>query len=132
MNVRFMRPDDLAQLEQLHRAQGFDFEFPDLSDPLWHIKIVGEQDGKIVNAAFAHLTAEVYGFFDHTVGTPKERFKNLLTLHEVGCEIGFRTGGLADLHVWLPPQVEKSFGRRLRKLGWQRPLWTSYVKELGR
>ena len=133
MQTRFYRPDDLSQIERLYQAQGFAFEMPDFSgDPLWHIKLVGEQDGKIVNAAFAHLTAEVYGFFDQKAGTPRERYRNFLALHEAGCEIAYRTGGLSDLHAWLPPQIEKSFGRRLMKLGWKRPLWTCYAKDLGR
>jgi hypothetical protein len=132
MTIRFYRPDDLAQLEQLHRAQGFEYEMPDLSDPLYFIKLVGEQDGKIVNAGIAHLTAEIYFLADPNAGTPRQRFDNFLTMHEAGCEAAYRTGGLSDLHAWLPPEVARPFGRRLRKLGWRRPLWTSFVKELGR
>lgn len=132
MTVRFYRPDDLPQLERIHQAQGFEYEFPDLSDPLYFIKLVGEENGRIVNAGIAHLTAEIYFLADLSSGTPEHRFENFKQLHEAGCETAYRQGGLSDLHCWLPPQVAKPFGRRLLRLGWQRPLWTDYVKELGR
>ena len=121
MLTRLYKPSDLADIERMHRAMGFDFEMPDLdSDPLWHIKMVCERDGKVVAGAFAHLTAEVYGFFDPDAGTPKDRFENLLALHEAGTEVAYRTGGLSDLHVFLPPQIQKSFGKRLMRMKWKR------------
>lgn len=132
MQIRFFRPDDLRQLERIHQAQGFDYEFPDLSDPLYHIKLVGEEDGRIVNAGIAHLTSEIFFLADPNAGNPRHRFENFKQLHEAGCEVAHRQGGLADLHCWVPPEVARAFGRRLRKLGWERPLWTSYVKELGK
>jgi hypothetical protein len=132
MTVRFFRPDDLSKLEQLHQAQGFEYEFPDLNDPLYFIKLVGEEDGKIVNAAVAHLTAEIFFLADNKAGDPEQRFANFKTLHEAGCEVAYRTGGLSDLHCWIPPQIARPFGRRLLKLGWKRPLWTSFAKELGK
>lgn len=116
----------------MHRAQGFEYEMPDLADPLYFLKLVGEENGKIVNAAVAHLTAEIFFLADHEVGTPAERFANFKTLHAAGCEAAYHKGGLSDLHAWLPPQVAKPFGRRLMKLGWKRPLWTSFAKELGK
>lgn len=132
MTVRFFRQEDLPAIEQMHRAQGLEYELPDLADPLYFIKLVGEQDGKIVNAAVAHLTAEIYFLADNETGTPRQRFDNFLTLHEAGCHAAYHQGGLSDLHAWLPPQVAKPFGRRLMKLGWKRPLWTSFAKELGK
>lgn len=130
MLVRFFRPDDLPQLEQMHRAMGFEYELPDLADPLYFIKLVGEENGKIVNAGIAHLTAEIFFLADTKTGTARQRFDNFLTLHEAGCQVAYRRGGLSDLHAWLPPEVARPFGRRLLKLGWKRPLWTSFAKEL--
>lgn len=121
---------DLPQIERMHAQNNFAFEFPDLNDPLWHIKLVGEQDGRIVNAAFSHLTSEVYGFFDPKAGTPSERYDNFRLLEDVGCKVAYHQGGLSDLHVFLPPRIAKAFGRRLMQAGWKRPLWTSFAKEL--
>lgn len=132
MTIRLYRPEDRAHLERLHQAQGFEYEFPDVEDQLFFIKMVTEKDGQIVNAAVAHLTAEMYFLADPKAGEPEERFANFVALHESFCETAFRQGGLSDLHAWLPPEIAKPFGRRLKRLGWKRPLWTSYVKELGR
>ncbi len=111
---------------------GFEYELPNLDDPLFFIKLVGEQDGRIVNAGIAHLTAEIYFLADTKAGTPRQRYSNFLAMHEAGCEVAYRQGGLSDLHCWIPPEVAKPFGRRLLKLGWKKPLWTSFAKELGR
>ncbi len=130
MEIRAFCKEDTATLERMHRAQGFQYEFPDLEDPLWHVKLVCEQDGRIASAAFAHLTSEVYGFFNHDVGTPRERFQGFMALHEAGCRAAWYPGGLSDLHAWLPPQIEKSFGKRLMNLGWKKSLWPCFFKTL--
>ena len=132
MMVRHFRPSDLAQIERMYSAMCLDYELPNLDDPLYFIKLVGEQNGKIVNAGIAHLTAEIYFLADPDAGTPRERYENFVALHQAGCETAYRQGGLSDLHAWLPPEVAKPFGRRLMKLGWKRPLWASFAKELGR
>jgi hypothetical protein len=133
MTIRLYRPEDCAELERMHQAQGFEYEFPNIdADPLYFLKMVTEKDGKIVNAAVAHLTAEMYFLADPHAGKPQERFSNFVALHESFCEVAYRQGGLSDLHAWIPPQVARPFGRRLKRLGWKRPLWTSYAKELGR
>lgn len=130
MIVREYVPEDKPELERLHRAQGLEYQFPDLTDPLFFIKLVGEQDGRIVNAGIAHLTAELFFLADRTAGTPKERYANFVKLHNTGCAVAYHVGGLSDIHAWLPPEVAKPFGRRLLKLGWKRPLWTSFAKDL--
>jgi hypothetical protein len=132
MQIRFYRPDDLSQLERFYQAQGFAYEMPNLADPLYFIKMVGEQDGKIVNACVAHLTAELYFLADKKAGNPAQRFSNFLTLHEAFSEVAYRQGGLSDFFCWVPPQVARPFGRRLLKLGWKRPLWPCFAKELGK
>src|SRR6266700_1214079 len=130
MEIRAFCKEDTATLERMHRAQGFQYEFPDLDDPLNFLKIVGEENGCIVNAGIAHLTAEIFFLADNQTGTPRQRFDNLLTMERFGCQVAYQTGGLSDLHLWCPPEIEKAFGRRLLRLGWRRPLWTNYAKDL--
>lgn len=132
MMVRPFHPDDLSQLEKLYREQGFAYDFPNLHDPLIHIKLVGEVDGKIVNAAFCKLVGEIYFLADRNAGTPRQKFDNFVVLHDAGCEAAYRQGGLTEIAAWVPPQIAKPFGRRLMRLGWQKPLWTCFSKELGR
>jgi hypothetical protein len=130
VEIRAYCPEDKPGIERLHRAQGFGFPMPDLTDPLHFIKLVGEENGRIVNAALAHLTAEIYFFTDPNHGTPRQRFDNFLTMERHGCGQAYYPGGLSDIHAFLPPAVQKAFGRRLLQLGWQREPWTPFVKFL--
>jgi hypothetical protein len=130
MIVRQMKQEDVPQLERIHAAQGFEYSFPKLDDPLYFIKLVGEDDGRIVNAGIAHLTAEIFFLADLSAGSARQRFDNFVTLEREGCRVAYHQGGLSDLHCWLPPEVARPFGRRLMRLGWKRPLWTSFAKDL--
>jgi len=115
----------------MHQAQGFDYPFPtDLGDRIFLMKIVLEDGaGTPVMAALVRLTAEVYLLMDPRAGSPRERWDRFLALHAVA-ERDACARGLADAHAFLPPQVERAFGRRLRKLGWARDPWPAYCKKL--
>jgi len=130
LEIRPYSPEDKSEIERIHRTQGFDYTLPDLDQPLFFIKLVGEEDGRIINAAFAHLTAEIYYMAEPTTGTPRQRMGNFLAMEDLFCKVAYVKGGLSDLHAWLPPQIEKAFGRRLMRLGWRRPLWTDFCKDL--
>lgn len=130
MEIRPYKQEDLPELQRIHRAQGFAYPFPNLEDPLFHIKLVGEQDGRIVNAAVARLTAEVFFLMDPSEGTPRDRYHNFVKLHDEGCKAAFYQGGLSDIQCWMPPEIVKPFGRRLARLGWKRPPWTPFYRDL--
>lgn len=151
MIVREYKDADLDALLAMHRAQEFDYPFPDLRDPLFVSKLVlcedepgaggcvgqtyakGEcalAEGKIVMAAFARLTCEIYLLADPHAGTPRRRFARLLELHRAGAA-DLRARGLADAHAWLPPRIAARFGGRLKNLGWIRDdAWTPYCLRL--
>jgi hypothetical protein len=115
----------------MHAAQGFAYDLPDLANPLFLSKLVVEDDaGRLAMASLVRLTSEVYLLADPRAGTPRERWHLLLALH-AAAERDARARGLDDAHCWLPPQVARSFGRRLLRLGWRRPLWTCFARELG-
>jgi hypothetical protein len=134
MVVREYKAEDLAQLQRIHKAQNFPYEFPDLQNPLFLTKIVltdGEgAEEKICGAALLRLTAEAYLLLDPASGTPRERWQSLLALHETARRDALQRG-LEDVHAWLPPAIAKKFGRRIAKLGWLRDdSWTPYCKRL--
>jgi hypothetical protein len=147
MQVREYKQSDLAQLEAIHASQGFDYAFPDLSNPLFVTKLVltdadadknRRQDAdatetaneKILAAAFLRLTAETYLLLDPNAGVPRDRWQSLLALHAATQRDAWHRG-LEDVHAWLPPQIAKKFGRRLQRLGWIRDdAWTPYCKKL--
>jgi hypothetical protein len=131
VKIRAYDDRDLKQVQQIHRAQNLGYDFPPINDPTFFIRIVGEHEGKIVQAAFAHITAEIYFMLDPETGTPQERHLWFLSMQEVGRELASNPGGLDDLHAFLPPQMEKSFARRLMVHGWKKALWPAYFCELG-
>ncbi len=149
MFVREYKETDLDALLAMHRAQGFEYPFPHLRDPLFISKLVlcegatggssvqtcGEgncalPEGKIVMAALARLTCEIYLLADPHAGTPRQRYARLLELHRAGAA-DLRARGLADAHAWLPPRIAARFGRRLESFGWLRDNdWTPYCLRL--
>ena len=130
MQIRAYTDADLDALKRLHAAQGFDYPFPQVADPIYLTRLVVEDDKqRLVMASLVRLTSEVYLLHDPDVNTPRERFKHVLALHRATEQDAWRRG-LQDAHAFLPPQVESSFGRRLRRLGWVRDPWASYCKRL--
>lgn len=127
MRIREFAPADLETLNQMHRQQGFSYEFPDLSDPLFVSKLVMEDDsGRLVMASIARLTCEMYLLMDPEAGSPRDRFERIRALHRLG-EWDLSARGLDDAHAWLPPRVARRFGKRLEALGWVRDSdWTPY------
>lgn len=125
-------------MRRIHAGQGFDYEFPDLRDPIFVSKLVMEDDaGKVVMASLARLTCEMYLLVDRqeekpkSAENPRERYARLLALH-VAAEKDLFERGLDDVHAWLPPPISKRFGRRLQALGWVRDdAWTPYCYRLG-
>ncbi len=118
----------------MHASQGFDYEFPDLRDPIFLSKLVLEDDaGEPAMAALARLTCEMYLLVDRgergdRAVSPRERYAQLLALHDAG-QRDLVARGLDDAHAWLPPAIAKRFGRRLTQLGWLRDDgWTPYCK----
>jgi len=136
MKIREYTEADLGALVAMHRAQGFDYALPDLADPIFVSKLIVEDgdaeqgEQKIVMAALARLTCEMYLLVDPQAGTPRERYTRLLELQRAG-SADLRARGLDDAHAWLPPPIAKRFGRRLEGLGWIRDdAWTPYCKRL--
>jgi hypothetical protein len=154
MLVREYKQSDLDALRRMHASQGFDYPFPDLSDPIFVSKLVVEEGaGRPVMASLARLTCETYLLVDREVqgdagardvvpspqhsrgsqaANPRQRYEWLLALHAAG-KRDLLVRGLDDAHAWLPPPIAKRFGRRLEALGWVRDdAWTPYCLRLNR
>lgn len=59
MQIREYHDSDLAALRALHSAQGFDYAFPDLRNPLFLTKLILTNDSEDVNVA-PHFSAAVF------------------------------------------------------------------------
>jgi len=88
------------------------------------------QPARIVMAAFLRLTAEAYLLHDASAGTPRQRWQNLLALHEAARRDA-TTRGLDDVQAFLPPRVARAFGRRLARLGWRQDPWPCFTRVVG-
>lgn len=130
MTVRPYTAADLDALKAMHAAQGFDYAFPDLDDSIFLSKLVVEDDqGRPVMASLLRLTAEAYLLLDPRAGRPRERWWRFLALHEAARRDAFALG-LDDAQAFVPPKVERSFGRRLAKLGWVKDPWPAYCRRV--
>lgn len=127
MLIRQFTDDDLQALKRMHSRQGFEYAFPDVSDPIFVSKLVLEDDdSRIAMASLARLTCEMYLMIDPSLGTPQDRFLGITALHQAG-ERDLISRGLDDAHAWLPPEISRRFGKRLEALGWVRDdKWTPY------
>lgn len=65
MIIREYKESDLDALRAMHARQGFDYPFPDISDPIFVSKLVLEDSsGRPVMASLARLTCEMYLLMD--------------------------------------------------------------------
>lgn len=125
MKIREYKPSDLARLKQLHAQQDFAYPFPDLDGPLFPVGVVGEEDGEAQIGGFLRCTAEAYLLMDNGYGTPRDRWQALLRIHEAVRRKAVETG-FAEVQCFVPPEVPKSFGRKLKKLGWRKDSWDCF------
>ena len=80
-------------------------------------------------AILQRLTAETYLLHDPAAGTPRQRWQNFLALHDAALRDA-AARGLDDAQAFLPPQIARSFGRRLARLGWTRDPWPCFSRRV--
>ncbi len=130
MRIREYTPEDEAPLREMHAAQGFDYPFPNLSNQLFTSRLVLEDDnGRPLMAALGRVTCEVYLLAQPRAGTPQDRWQRLLAMHEAMRRV-LHAQGFEDATCWIPPRIERAFGRRLLRLGWVRDLWAAYSRRV--
>jgi len=130
MIIRDYRPEDEQALRTMHAAQGFDYPFPDLSNPLFAARLVLEDDsGRVAMAALGRVTCEVFLLAQPGDSAPRARWRRLLAIHEA-MRRTLQAQGFEDATCWIPPRIERAFGRRLRSLGWMRDAWQAYSRSV--
>jgi len=129
--IRDFRPDDIPALKRIHAAQGHSYPFPDLTSPQFAgIMVAVDENDVPVQAIACRKTVEVYFFGDPTWKTPGWRLETFRRLHLAAHDLMLRLG-YTDAHCWVPPAVEKAFGRRLQMIfGWKKSVWQCFSKEL--
>lgn len=130
MIVRDYEERDALFISAWHEESRFNYKLPDFdSEYCAAKKVVTDLDIPIA-AAMARITVEIYGFCDQTYGTPGTRLVALKMLH-AAVEKEMKAQNIRTACAWLPPELAKSFGRRLLKtFGWKRPLWPCFAKDI--
>jgi len=126
--IRSIRPEDLPRLKALHSKMGFGYPFPELR--IHDVgKVVTDESGIPVMAALAVPIVDCYLLLEPDHGTPGNRLRNLLALHE-SMRVELKERGYRWASADIPPEVEKSFGRRLQRLGWIKSEWSMWATEV--
>ncbi len=123
MTVRAQKSRDIEKLKALAARSGF--PYPEVDDP--HIEAaqtVVDSTGKIIVSCVAKRLVELYLYVDPDQ-SPAVKLDALKLLHRSMaaelCKLGYDSA-----ESFLPPQIEKRFGRRLqRTFGWVRN-WASF------
>ena len=127
--IRPLKSQDIPVLKRIHAAQGHSYPFPDLEKFVGVVVAVDENDVP-VQAIACRKTIEVYFLGDPNWKTPGWRLETFRRLH-LAAHNAMLALGYTDSHCWVPPSVEKAFGRRLVKIfGWKRSVWQCFSKEL--
>jgi hypothetical protein len=126
--VREYKPADFEAIKRIHASSGLpETCLPDLTNPLFFVKVVADDQGKVTQAGFVKLTGEAYILVDHSHGLAQERWSVAQSVVNHGLAAAAKKG-LSDVSCWLPPMLERSFGdRRLRELGFIKSPWPCYT-----
>ena len=128
--IRAFEMSDVVRTREIHEANGLPENcFPDLADPLFIVKLTVEQDGKPVMASFLKGASELFLIVDHSAGTAEERWEWLQQLTEEMKKKAWELG-LDQMSAWIPPEMEKSFAKRLEQLGFIKSPWTCWTMNL--
>lgn len=123
--IRDVEKSDHFTLQAVHNASGLDYQMPDLDDSLFIVKVTDGHHGLAVK-----LEGTVYLWLDHAHGTPEERWQIFHELVEEAKKQAWAKG-LDTLTCVVPPELQKSFDKRLREIGMDldRP-WPKYSFDL--
>lgn len=114
-SIREYAPEDEPALRELHgrHDEGLWYAHPD--DPINFKTWVLEQDGRIVAAMTARMTAEAFLMLDKTTGTPVDRLANAKALIDFTREYARRIG-LREVHIGVPQKIRR-WAQRLLSMG---------------
>ena len=134
MRTRDLEERDIPVLERLHQDSGFDYPFPQffvngkLNSDFTHVQVLEDDDGTIINVMPGKKLIEMYFFLNPHWRNPRWRLEALRFAHEE-MRKWLVLNGWPEVQCWPPPQVEKSFGKRLSTIfHWTKSRWQSYSR----
>jgi hypothetical protein len=135
--VRKLRESDIPVLKELHERRGFGYSFPDLwdyklnriSQEFADVQVRVDEEDRPVIAVACRKTVEAYLWMDEGWRTPRWRMAALVEIHEA-VRVRLCDMGIQFVNAWIPPQIEKCFGKRLERVfGWVKSGWPSYTRK---
>lgn len=131
MTIRGMLPSDIPRLEQLHKEAGFDYPFPKLDKDFLPVPVIVDENNQVVMAIASMPCVEVFFFMDKNWETPGMKMEAFRLIHEFARRELSRKG-FVEVNAFLPPEIEKSFGRKLiKKFKWRKGLgWPCFSRRL--
>jgi hypothetical protein len=128
--IRNCENGDIEALRAIHEASQFDYQWPDLHDPLFIHKAVVVEEGQVVQGIALKLEAEVYIWVKSDYATPEVRWRKLQELTEAAKQAAWEKG-LDSLICVVPPEIAKSFEKRLEQIGMVKNLgWPRFTFDL--
>jgi hypothetical protein len=128
MQIRDFRPTDVEAVKELYQKQGFEYDLPDI-DAFMELQVVVDEQDKPFMVLAARPTVEMFLIMDREWSTPRWRFEAFKLIHE-SMRAKLAAAGITDAHCWLPPEIEKSFAKRLMTaFGWVKQLWPCYSRQ---
>ena len=127
MRTRSVREDDLPTLKEIYDTAGYKFDWPDLlSDEFLSVEVVVDERDRPLMAAAAKKSVELFlicapGGNLH----PAMKMKAIWLLH-LALRDALTLLGFYEATAFLPPELEKNYGRHLqRKFSWL-PTWKAF------
>jgi len=127
VRVRNLLPDDIPRLNELAKASGY--PYPDAFSPFVEAAlVVCDDEGNLIAAAAFEKIVQGYLWIDKGLG-PVRSLATIRALHEPMSEALIRRG-YTEANIFIPPKLEKNFGRHMERFfGWVKN-WPSWAKQL--
>lgn len=121
MKTRAVTVADHGSLRQIYERSGLPFKFPDLESPLIEAaEVVIDEHGEVMLGAVAERTLEIYLFSPAGQFHPVVKMEGIRLLHGA-IRDKIASKGYSEGFSFIPPAIEKSYGRHLRRwFGWER------------
>lgn len=105
-----------------------DYRLPDLESPLFIVKKLVEEDGKVIGACLLRLTAETMLLLSPDLG-PVKKMDAMEAMQPEVLHTAW-SQGLDDIEARIPDETEAIFEKRLHQLGWtkNRDGWNAWTR----
>jgi hypothetical protein len=113
--VREYRDSDLDAIKRIHGESGLDYQLPDINSPLFIAKVVIEREGRPSLMVAGRIDVETYLI---SSGKPDQKWEDI-QLAQPEYLAALWKQGIDSTFCVVPPEVNRHFGKRMRRLGWE-------------